>query len=486
MPENEVVMSEHAAAASEKPDEYVPWREFLTSGYTASLALVSLGVWLHAADSLVVATMLPAMIADIGGAAFVSWTVSIYEIGSIVAGAASALITMRYGLHGPMSIAAFLFGAGCAASAISPNMGLLLIGRALQGFGGGGLVAMCFVALGVLFPRRYAARALAVVSAFWGMSAFLGPLIGGLFVEYANWRLGFWFFATLAFMLSAWIALRQETATLEQGKTDTRFPLSRLALLCFAVVLISYGGVRVEALRTSGLIGAGVLCLIWFFRRDGLAGPDRLLPHAPLDPRHATGATLLMLMMLPMATVAITAYGPLLMTVVHGTSALTAGYVVACSSIGWTLAAVSVSGSPERFDRIWIAIGMAVTTLSIAGFVYALPAGPVWLIAVCALAEGGGFGLAYTFILRRITAVAPKEDMQRITGAIPTMQRIGYALGAAYIGIIANASGFLSIQTPDDAGNVARILFLACLPLALVGLVAMLGLVRRHPHDASL
>ncbi|MGJ8618678.1 MAG: MFS transporter, partial [Sulfitobacter sp.] len=434
-------MSEPILAAAKTPDDYVSWREFLTSGYTASLALVCLGVWLHAADGLIVATMLPAIIADIGGAAFVSWTVSIYEIGSIVAGAASALITMRYGLRAPMSVAALLFGAGCAVSALSPNMALLLIGRVLQGVGGGGLVAMCFVALGVLFPRRFAARALAVVSAFWGMSAFLGPLIGGLFVEYAHWRLGFWFFAALAFMLSAWIALRRETATLEHSDLTIRFPVSRLALLCLAVVLISYGGVRVEALRTSALIGAGALCLIWFFRRDSLAGPDRLLPHAPLDPRHATGATLLMLLMLPMATVAITAYGPLLMTVIHGTSALTAGYVVACSSIGWTLAAVTVSGAPERYDRMWIATGMIVTSLSIAGFVYAVPAGPVWLIALCALAEGAGFGLAYTFILRRITALAPKDEMQRITGAIPTMQRIGYALGAAYIGIIANASG---------------------------------------------
>ncbi len=479
-------MTDTTTNPTKQPDDYVSWREFLTSGYTASLALVCLGVWLHAADSLIVATMLPAIIADIGGAAYVSWTVSIYEIGSIVAGAASALLSMRYGLRAPMVLAALIFAAGCTLSALSPWMSLLLVGRALQGLGGGGLVAMCFVALGVLFPRRYAARALAVVSAFWGMSAFLGPLIGGLFVQYANWRLGFGFFALLAFMLAAWIALRRETATLERSEVTTRFPISRLALLCLAVVLVSYGGVKVEALRTTLFVSAGLTCLIWFFWRDGRAGADRLLPNAPLDPRHATGATLLMLMMLPMATVAITAYGPLLMTVVHNTSALTAGYIVACSSIGWTLAAVTVSGSPERYDRIWIATGMCVTALSIAGFVYAVPNGPVWLIAVCALAEGAGFGLAYTFILRRITALAPADEMQRITGAIPTVQRIGYALGAAYIGIIANASGFLTMQTPLEASNVSRVLFLSCLPLAGIGLVAMVGLVRRHPYDATL
>ena len=68
----------------------------------SAMALVCLGVWLHAADSLVVATKLPSIVADIGGQAYVSWTVSIYEIGSIVSGAASALLTMRYGLRWPM------------------------------------------------------------------------------------------------------------------------------------------------------------------------------------------------------------------------------------------------------------------------------------------------------------------------------------------------------------------------------------------------
>ena len=57
-------------------DSFVPWREFLTSGYTPALALVGLAVWLHAADSLIVATMLPAIVASVGGQALVGWSVS--------------------------------------------------------------------------------------------------------------------------------------------------------------------------------------------------------------------------------------------------------------------------------------------------------------------------------------------------------------------------------------------------------------------------
>jgi len=71
-------------------------------------------------------------------------------------------------------MAAALFGFGCILSAVSPTMPLLLTGRALQGLGGGGLVAMGFVAVGLIFPRRYIARAMAAVSTLWGNRRFRG------------------------------------------------------------------------------------------------------------------------------------------------------------------------------------------------------------------------------------------------------------------------------------------------------------------------
>src|SRR5690606_5910204 len=176
-------MADTGADAEKDTETFVSWREFLGSPYAASLALVCLAVWLHAADSLIVATMLPSLVAEIGGAALGGWSVSLYEIGAVVAGAAGALPAMRFGRRAPMSLAAALFGLGCILSAVSPTMPLLLTGRALQGLGGGGLVAMGFVAVGLIFPRRYIARAMAAVSTLWGISAFAGPLVGGFFVD---------------------------------------------------------------------------------------------------------------------------------------------------------------------------------------------------------------------------------------------------------------------------------------------------------------
>jgi MFS family permease len=478
-------MAETPPAAETEAESFVSWREFLGSSHTPALALVCLAVWLHAADGLIVATMMPSIVAEVGGSGLVGWSVSLYEIASVVAGAASALLTMRYGLRLSMSLAAFVFGLGCLLSTVAPTMPVILTGRVFQGLGGGGLVAMSFVAVGVIFPRRFAARAMAVVSLFWGVSAFLGPLIGGFFVEYATWRWGFGFFALQAFGLSAWIALRPDQAApkVDQGN---RVPLKRLLLLCVAVLLVSYGGVEVEPVQTTICLTLGICALVAFFWLDGQAIHDRLLPINPFDPRRPTGSALLMIFSLSIATIAISAFGPLLFIAIHQVSALTAGYILACSSIGWTVIAVLVSGSPERLDRWIIALGMSLVASSIAGFLYAVPHGPVWLIAVCATIEGAGFGMAWTFILRRTTALADPAEVHRISGAIPTVQRLGYALGAAYTGIVANASGLATMETAPEAAVVARWIFLACIPFAVLGLLAMTTLVRRHEPALAL
>ena len=458
------------------------WADILDRRHGPALALVCLGVWLHAADSLLVATMMPALVAEIGGQALVGWTVSLYEIGTILTGAASGLLAARHGVRLPMGAAAVLFAAGCAVSAAAPAMWVVLLGRLLQGLGGGGLMALSFVATGVLFPRPLIPRAMAAVSALWGVSAFLGPLIGGLFVEYADWRGGFWCFALQALALAAWIALgprlgsRETSDAPAAGGDGVLSP--RIALLAAGVVLIAAGGIDVAPLRTGAFALAGLACLVGFLLWDGRGGARRLLPRRPLSLATPAGSALVMILCMAVATIAITAYGPLLVVALHGASALTAGYIVACSSIGWTVAAVLVAGADERHDRKLIAAGMLLAAVSIAGFLYAVPRGPLWLIAAVSATEGAGFGMAWAFILRQTTALAPAGEAERVAAAIPTVHRLGYAVGAAYAGIVANAAGFAEATEPDGMARAATAIFAACLPVAAVGLAAMARFVR--------
>lgn len=466
--------------SSPAPDTSAPgWRAIATGTYGPALALVCLGVWLHAADGLLVATMLPAMVAEIGGQALVAWTVALYEVGSIAAGAASGLLALRHGIRAPMAGAALLFAAGCAVSALAPDMWVVLAGRLLQGLGGGGLMALSFVAVGLLFPSRLMPLALAAVSTLWGVSAFLGPLAGGLFVEFASWRAGFWFFALQALAQALWIILGPPLgAARGEPAAAGRLPVLRLLFLSAGVVLIACGGIDVAPLHTSLFVLAGLACLAAFLRLDARRAGSRLLPPSPVGLGTPAGAALTMILCLSAATIAISAYGPLLITTLHGTSALAAGYIIAAASISWTVTAVLAAGAAERHDPKLIALGTVVVALSVPGFAWSVPHGPLWLIVACAAMEGGGFGLAWTFILRRATALAPAGETERIAAAIPTMQRLGYAIGAAYVGIVANAAGFAEAAGGHAMRHAAQVIFLACLPPAALGLAAMAGFVR--------
>ncbi len=461
-----------------REDRPAGWRDLRQAGQVGQLVLLCFGVWLHAADGLMVATLIPSIIGDIGGAGFIAWTFALYELGSIVAGASSALLAQRLGLRAAMTGGALVYLVGCVLSALAPEIYTMLLGRLCQGLGGGGLVALSFVTLNVSFPRALLARAMAAISAVWGLSAFTGPLVGGVFADLDLWRGGFWFFALQAGLLALWIflGLRGRIA----GPAEARqhhLPLGRLSVLSLGVIMIAAAGIEVTPYRSPLLVLAGLCLITLFLVLDGRRGAARLLPARPFDPRHPVGAALLLILCFSAATVAIGAYGPALMARLFGASALTAGYIVALTSIGWSTMAVVASGAAERHDGRLILAGSALITVSLLGFALAMPRGPLALIALCSFLEGAGFGTAWTFVLRRTTALAQPEDASRFAAALPTVQRLGYAIGAALAGIIANAAGFAASLEPATARAVGFWIFAALLPVAGIGLAGAWRLV---------
>ena len=458
--------------------EPVRWSEILNRRYASSVVLVCLGVWLHAADGLVVATMLPSMLPEIGGEAYVAWTVALYEIGSIVAGAASGLLARRLGIRKPMIFAAALFAFGCLVAAFAPNMAVFLICRLLQGLGGGMLAAVSFVAVAVLFPPRLVVRALAAISALWGTSAFLGPLAGGMFVTWATWRLGFVFFGAQALALSLWILFGARIHEKLAGTgLHSRFPVARLMLLSAGVMCVAYAGLEIIPLRMGACLAGGLCAIALFVWIDSRRGGDRLLPGNILNLRQPANAALLLILMLHCGTSGMITYGPILLITIHGATPIAAGFVLACISIAWTLSAIAVSGAAEHRDSTFIALGTVLVAVSVCGLLYSVSYGPVWLIFVFAAFEGLGQGASRAFIVRRAVTIVREEDRERITGAMPTVARLGYALGAAFCGLLANAAGFSLEMKADQAAAVARFIFVGSLPFALLAVAAMIALL---------
>ena len=108
------------------------WSDLLADGRLPRFALICLGVWLNAADSLETSTIMPSVGAQLGGYAYFSWATAGYLVGAILAGASAGRISEMFGLRAATAIAGLIMAGGCIMSALAPNVGLFLAGRLIQ------------------------------------------------------------------------------------------------------------------------------------------------------------------------------------------------------------------------------------------------------------------------------------------------------------------------------------------------------------------
>ncbi|MER9595356.1 MFS transporter [Mesorhizobium sp. M0244] len=456
----------------------VDWRALWASGDLARFCFISLGILLHATNETMVATVMPAMVGELAGVQLVGWSLAIYELGAIVAGAAAGRLVSYVALLTNMMVAALRYAAGALVCATAPSMPLFLAGRLIEGLGGGALVSLAFVSVERLFARAIWPQLFGVMSAIWGVAAFSGPVLGAAMTEFSSWRWAFGVFTLggAAMALASFIVLDTPEATRPQAASGSAppFPFAALGCLAVSVVLIATAGVDIALLRSSLLLTLGLIGLMLFIYIDALKPRSRLFPSRLFSWRSPVGAGMTMVAAFSVATCSFTVYGPLLLTSLHGIPILTTGYIIAAESIAWSILSILVANAPPERERLIIVGGALMIATGVAGFAYTVPAGSIPLILLCALLQGGGFGIAWPFVTRVIVASAREGEQTIASAAVPTMQRIGYAVGAALTGIVANASGFSEGLNREAAANVAAWLFLAFIPLGILGCLAAL------------
>ncbi|NGN44336.1 MFS transporter [Mesorhizobium sp. CGMCC 1.15528] len=467
----------------------VDWHALWASGDLARFCFICLGILLHATNETMVATIMPAMVGDLSGVQLVGWSLAIYEVGAIVAGAAAGRLVSYVPLRTNMVVAALLYSTGALLCATASSMPWFLTGRLIEGFGGGALVSLAFVSVERLFPRKIWPQLFGVMSAIWGVAAFSGPLLGALMAQAFSWRwaFGVFFLGGIAMALACFAVLRSPEATRRTAGLGTLppFPFLALGALAASVILIALAGVKIDLLRSSLFLVLGIAALGMFFVLDARKPLSRLFPSRPFDWHSPVGNGMIMIAAFSVATVSFAVYGPLLLTSLHGISLLTTGYIIAAESIAWSVLSILVANAPPHRERLIIVTGACMITAGVAGLAYAIPQGSIPLVLLCALLQGGGFGIAWPFVTRVIVAAADPSESTVASSAVPTMQRIGYAIGAAISGIIANASGFSHGLSGATAHSVAVWLYLAFVPLGIVGVVAATRIVRRQKFTAD-
>ena len=464
-------------SAIPEPAEPANWRALVTDGRLPRFALICVGMWLTAADTLMTATIMPSVAADIGGYAWFGWAVAVFLLGSILAGATSGRLSTRIGLRPAMALAGGAYAIGCLISAAAPTIIVFLLGRLAQGIGGGWVVGLCYVAVSRLFPQPLWPRVISAISGVWGVATLLSPLIGGLFAQAGLWRDAFWFFAVQGalFIVAALMLITRHASPSQDSEGAA--PIAQLIPLSFGVVAIAAAGLVTDAAQAAGLGAAGLLLVGLFLWLD-LHAATALLPRSAADPRGAIGAGLLMIASLGAATASFTVYGPAIMQALYGASPVVAGYVLGGEALAWTATALIFAGAGDV--RLKIRLGAVMVAVGVASLAVVMPRGPLPLIGACALTMGAGFGLSWAFIAGRVVANAPPAEEALASSSIPTTQMIGTAVGAAASGAIANLLGFGGGIDAGKAASGGFWLFAVFTPLAAVGCLAAWRLASRR------
>jgi MFS family permease len=438
------------------------WADVLGDGRMPRFALICLGVWLNAADSLVTATIMPSVGRSLGGYAYFGWSTAGYLLASVLAGASSGVLALRFGLRSAITAAALLYAAGCVLSAMAPEIFSFLAGRVLQGMGGGWVVGLCSVAIGLLFPNRLLPRVYSAITSVWGTAVLVGPLLGGVFADAGSWRAVFWTFAVqgVAVAAAAWIMLPIAEAT---GGAKVAWP--QLGLIAVGVTLLSVADLADDFPRSAGLTALGLAAFALMLWLDGHA-TARLLPRGSGDPRTVPGAGYVTMFLMNAASMCLPVYGPAVLQTLRGVSALVAGYVVGAEALLWTIAALPVAGLTGAWPGRLIRLGAMTLFAALVLCAWVFDDGAlVWVVTACGLV-GVGFGFSWAFMSQRILGVL--DDDERAIGAagINTVRLTGAAAGSAMAAAVANLAGFAHGFSPDSARLAGTWVFLAGLPAA--------------------
>jgi MFS family permease len=454
---------------SESTQAMIGWGDILTRKYAAKIATLVLAVWLHASNSMLTATTMPSAVIEIGGLNLLHWTFSLYLVGSIVAGASVGLLVVKSDIRTMMIRSALIYAIGCVVVAQASTMPMVLVGRILQGLGGGGLMGLVYIAQDRFFPNQFVPKIIACISVTWMIAAFCGPMIGGAFATWGVWRMAYWAFGAQALLLIVAISLLlPKEAKILMPKSE-RIPIVRLAILASAIVLVSFAGADYDPVNSPLLVLLGGMAMVMFVFRDRAATSSRILPKDVTNLSHPIGNGVLTIFLLCLCIMSFLIYGPTILIKLYGVTPFIAGLIVMGETLAWSCSAIIFSSTAEHKEPALIRIGSALVVIGLIAIALTLPGQPLWMIVIASMIGGSGFGMMWGFIIKRIIGNASTNEKARASSLLPMTLQSGFALGAAIAGIIANSLGLSDTMNNDGIRHVAFWLFAGFVPLALLG-----------------
>ncbi len=455
---------ENAAAAPESaPVRLSRWQ--LRTVLTVLLS----GQLLSALDQTIVGTALPTMVGEFGHLDSFSLVVTSFLLTTTASTALYGKLGDLYGAKPIYMISIAIFTAASLLIGLAQDMTQLVIFRALQGAGAGGLVVMAFTVSATVVPPRQLGRIQGLVGAMYALASLLGPLVGGALTEYASWR---WcFLINVPVGIGGLIALGTmlKLPKTRRAATVDYLGAALLVAVVSTVTLIAIWGGSTYAWLSApilGLVALGVVLVVALVIRERRASepiiPPSLFRNAEIR------LALVITFLIGVATIGGYYFLPIYLQVVRGDDPTTAGLnllplmiavMVGSGASGWFIAAVS-----GRM-KIVVITGIGVMTTGLYLFSLLDEATPAWQLWAYQAVMGIGLGMVISKLIIAMQNSVSGREIGTITAQAAFFRTIGSVIGTAALGAVLAAqlgatwAREISAQASAQLPNGASVLY---------------------------
>ena len=451
----------------------------------AIVGALMLAIGLAAIDSTIVATAVPQIVADLGSFSLFPWIFSIYLLTQAVTVPIYGRLSDVFGRKPVLLFGVAGFLVGSVLCAVAWSMVTLIIFRGLQGLAAGAILPTTTTIVGDLYAPAERGKVQGWISSVWGVSAIVGPTLGGFFAEYWTWRGIFWLNLPLG-LGAAWLIQRHlhERVQRRTHRIDYAGAVTLTAACSLLILALLEGGVSwAWGSAASIALFAGSALLLAVFLQIERTVAEPILPlwvfkHRILLAGNVSGLANGAIM------IAQTTYDPTNAQRVVGVGAVVAGLAMATMTIGWPIAATLA-------PRVYLRIGYRPTALlggaiaTVACLLFALFVGEgsgIWRVGVAGFVLGVGLGFISVSTVVAVQSTVGWGKRGVVTGTNMFIRTLGSAVGVAVFGSIANGRLAHRSHTAPAIFHAVHGVFWALVVAALLGIVGLLMFPRTVPQ----
>lgn len=410
---------------------------------SASIRMVVLSIGmlllLAALDQTIVSTALPTIVADLGGLDHLSWVVTAYVLTSTVVAPIYGKMGDLYGRRNMVfvSVAIFLFGSMLCG--IAGSMSFLILSRAIQGLGGGGLFVLALSVVGDAIPPKERGRVQGVFAAVFSAASVIGPLAGGWFVQYVNWHWIFFINVPLGLIAVGMFAVSfKPSGRRVSHKIDYAGAVALTLGLGALTLVTSLGGRNFgwSDPMALGLIALTVVALLGFVWIENRA-EEPILPMS-LFKLNVFWVTSVIGFIAGVAMFGAITFAPLYLQIAKGTSPTVSGLLLVPMTFGIMTSSTLAGQYMGRTGRYLILPKLGLTALAFGMVLMSFLTGASSLVYFCVslVFVGLGMGCIFPVVTTAVQNAVPREDLGTATAAGVMMRQTGGSLGVAAFGAL--------------------------------------------------